>query len=214
MYKQEIRSLVRNLLPKIIQGPEFHDMVIDRAIEKVVNQLYLETFLRDPLSIQRYVKRFGGATAIPVVLDASSGLYYSAFPTNVMPVPFPDKASGIRRITTVTQGGVTFYPIDQREMELIGSGSYYSNVSSKIGYCVTQDRVEYLSMTAAIALAGVRMDIVVPFSDYADTDEILIPAMPNSQGETFTDMVLKILGVIRPAETIDDNVTTTQIAKQ
>jgi hypothetical protein len=58
------------------------------------------------------------------------------------------------------------------------------------------------------------MDILTPFSDYGDTEEILIPEMPNTQGETFTDMVLKILGVIRPVETIDDNVTTTQIAKQ
>jgi hypothetical protein len=216
MYKQEIRSLIKNLLPKYSQGAEYHDMVVDRAIEKVVNQLYLESFLRDPLSLQRYVKRYGGTVAIPVVYDAVASIYYSNFPTGVMPVPIPDKASGVRRISNVTQGGITFYPIDQREMELITSGSFYRNVSTKIGYCVTQDRVEYLSMTVAIAALGVRMDILVPFSDYADTDEILIPETINPQGETlgFAERVLTILGVIRPQETKDDNVTTIQTGKQ
>lgn len=207
MQKQEIRSAIRNLLPKFSQGSEYHPEVIDRAIEKVISQLYTETFLRSPLSIQRYVKRFGGTTAIPVLHDAISGLYYANYPTGYAIVPLPDKASGVRRITTVAQSGVKFFPMDQRELELVTSGSYYAYTSDKIGYIVTQDRVEFYRMTAAIAAAGIRMDLLIPFSDYADTDNILIPEMPNANGETFVDMVLKILGVIRPQETLDDNLT-------
>jgi len=207
MVKAEIRSSIFNLLQKYTQGSEYHYEVIDRAIEKVINQLYTETFLRSPLSIQRYVKRFGGTTAIAVVYDAISGLYYSNYPTGYAIVPLPDKASGVRRVMTVAQSGVKFFPMDQRELELVTSGSYYAYTSDKIGYVVTQDRVEYYRMTAAIALVGVRMDLLIPFSDYADTDNILIPEMPNANGETFVDMVLKILGVIRPQETLDDNLT-------
>lgn len=214
MIKEEIRSVVWNLLPKYSQGTEYHKEVIDRAIEKVINQLYTETFLRDPLSIQRYTKRFGTITPITVSQDATAGIYYSNYPTGVQPVPLPDKSAGVRRVTTPAQGGIKFYPLDIREFELITSGSYYSLASGIIGYVPTRERVEYYNMTAAIVATGVRMDLLVPFSDYAETDQILIPENPNTEGETFTDMVLKILGVIRPVETKDDNVTTIETAKQ
>jgi hypothetical protein len=214
MIKRELRSTIKNLLHKYAKGAEYHNEVVDRAIERVLNQLYITTFLADPLFIQRYVKRFGGTTAIAVSHDAVSGLYFSLYPTGYSFVPLPDKASGVRRVSTVVQGGVTFYPIDQREMELISSGSYYSNVSTKIGYCVTQDRIEYLGMTPTIATAGVRLDMLVPFSDYGENDEILIPEIPNADKGQFTDTVLMILSVIQPIETKDDNVTTPQIVKK
>jgi hypothetical protein len=215
MTKQEIRSLIKNLVPKYAQGAEYHDEVVDRAIEKVVSQLYTETFLRDPHSLQRYVKRYGGGgTTIAVALDGNAGIYYSNYPTGVNPIPIPDKASGVRRISTKVQGGVTFYPMDQREMDFIYNTVYTSSVNDKIGYVPTQDRVEYYAMTAAIAALGVRMDLLVPFSDYADTDQVLIPEMPDNEGKSFTDKVLEILGVIKPIETVDDNLTTPTEAKQ
>jgi len=213
MTKQEIRSLIFNLLPKYSQGAEYHKEVIDSAIEDVIKQLYLETFARAPLSIQRYVKRFGTVTPITVSLDASAGIYYSSYSslgTGVMPLSLPDKSSGVRRVTTVAQAGVKFFPMDQRELELVND-SYFSTVTDKIGYVVTQDRVEYWGMTAAIANAGVRMDCLIGFSDYGDTDQILIPDIPegqNNEGKTFEFRVLTTLGVIRPQETKDDNLTT------
>lgn len=218
MQKNEIRSLIKNTLPKYAQGSEYHDEVVNRAIEKAINQLYTETFLRDPHSIQRYVKRF---TAVAVSYDATALIYYSSFPTDtvsgvsitIMPVPLPDKASGIRRISTVAQGGITFFPMDQREMELVSDSIFVNSVNTKIGYVVTQDRVEYYNMDVATATAGVRMDILVPFSDYDETDQILIPEMPESGGKTFTDMVLAILGVIIPQETIDDNISNFKTEK-
>jgi hypothetical protein len=213
MQKNELRSVIKNLLPKYVKGSEYHNEVIDRAIEKVINQLYMQTFLLDPLSIQRYVKRFGTVTPITVSYDADAGIYYSNYPTGVMPISLPDKASGCRRVTTKAQAGVKFYPLDQREMELILGGSYTNTVTNKIGYCVTQDRIEFYGMSVAIATDGVRMDLLVPFSDYAETDQILVPEMPDPQGATFTDMVLKILGVIQPQDTLDNNLDTVTKAK-
>jgi len=215
MTKQEIRSLVKNILPKFSQGSEYHSEVLDRAIEKVISQLYTETFLRDPHSLQRYVKRYGGGgTPVAVSYDGNATIYYSNYPTGINPIPIPDKASGVRRISTKAQTGTTFYPMDQREMDLIYNSINTSSVNNKIGYVVTQDRIEYYAMTAAIAAVGVRMDILVPFSDYADTDQVLIPEMPDSDGTSFTDMVLKILVVIQPQETTDDNLTPPIEVKQ
>lgn len=214
MTKAEIRSLIKNLLPKFSQGSEYHNEVIDRAIEKVINHLYYETFLKNPLALQRYTKRYGTTTTIAVTLDAIAGIYYSNYPTGVNPVPMPDRASGVRRITQRAQGGIKFYPMDIREMELVMNGSYFDTITSKIGYVITQDRIEYYGMTAPIAAIGVRMDILCPFSDYGDTEQVNIPEMPDSQGQIFTDMVLKVLGVIVPQETVDDNLTTTNTKQQ
>lgn len=214
MIKEEIRSLIYNLLPKYTEGTEYHKEVIDRAIEKAINQLYTETFLRDQLSIQRYTKRFGTTTSITVNLDASAGIYYSDYPSGVMPISLPDKASGVRRVTSVAQGGIKFFPMDQREMELVENGSFFSSTSDVIGYVPTRERIEYWNMTAAIAADGVRMDCVVPFSDYSESDQILMPENPSSEGATFTDLVLTILGVIRPQETINDNVSTIETPKE
>ncbi len=210
MVKAEVRSTIKNFLNKYPQGSEYHDEVVDRAIERVINQLYTASFLRDPHSVNRYVKRFGGTTALTVNYDASAGIYYTTYPSGYSYVPLPDKASGIRRVTTVAQAGIRFFPMDQREMELVDDSVCVSGVSNKIGYVVTQDRIEYYDMTAAIATAGVRMDMLVPFSDYADTDEVLIPDIPGETGDSFVNMTLAILGVIVPQETKDDNVTTIQ----
>jgi len=207
MRKDEIRSLIKNVLPKYSKGSEYHNEVIDRAIEKVINQLYHDTYLRDSLALQRYTKRFGSVVAVPVLDEVITGVYYSEYPTGVNPVSFPDKASGVRRVTTTLQGGITFYPLDPREYELVTSGSYFNTITGKIGYVVTQERVEYYNMSVAVAAAGVRMDIIVPFSDYDDDDDISIPEITDMQGNTFVGMVLAILGVIVPQDNTDDNKT-------
>jgi hypothetical protein len=161
-------------------------------------------------------------TPITVSYDANAQIYYSNYPTGVMPVSFPDKFSGVRRVTTKVQSGVKFYPLDQREMELIAGGSYVDTVTDKVGFCPTQDRIEFYGMPASIVADGIRMDLIVPFSDYGETDEILIPETPSTdvsssrqvQRVTFVDMVLNILGVIRPQETLDNNVNTVEKTKQ
>ena len=214
MRKDELRSMIFNLLPKYAKGTEYHKEVIDRAIEKVINQLYLETFLRDPLSIQRYTKRFGTTTPITVTADSSAGIYYSGYPTGVVPLPLPDKASGVRRIATVAQGAIKFYPIDQREQDLLGTGTFFTTTSGVVGYVPTRERVEYYGMTAAIAASGVRMDLLVAFSDYAESDDVQVPESPEGGGTPFVESVLTILGVISPQDTKDDNLTTIQPAKE
>lgn len=212
MIKQEIRSVVRNLLPKIDQTNKYQDRFLDACIEKVLAQWYNYIFTIDPLSLQRYCKRYGGTTTITVSQDLNANIYYSTYPATF--IPFPDKASGVRRITTRQQGGIAFYPMDEREVELASGGSYFNSLTSKIGYVVTQDRIEFYKMTAAVAATGVRMDIVIPFSVYAETDTVLIPEMQDDQGNTFFDAVLKMLSIIQPPDTRDDNADTAKPKEQ
>jgi hypothetical protein len=209
MIKEEIRSIFRNLLPKLNKTNRWHDRVIDSAIEKVLNVMYNDVFKRNPFALQRYTKSYGYTTPLGVLLEANTGIYYTNLPVAI--VPFSDKASGVRRISTIAQGGLTFIPVDAREMDLV-VGSNVATTTKKIGYNVTPTRVEYYKMTGNPITDGVRMDLIIPFSVYADTDIILIPEETDQQGQTFIDKVLKILGVIQPVDLKDNNadVETTQ----
>jgi hypothetical protein len=206
MIKSEIRSLVLNTVLKYDEDNKFHPRYLDACIEKVLAEMYNEIWAYDPLSLQRFCKRYGGTTTIAVSQDLNANIYYSTYPAKF--IPFPDKSSGVRRVSERQQGGMTFFPMDQREVELVSSGSNVNTVTSKIGYVVTADRLEYWGMTAAIAAVGVRMDLIVPFSVYADTDNVIVPELTDSQGQGFMSRVLRVLSVVQPPDQIDDNRTT------
>lgn len=219
MYKAEIRSLIKNSVAKYDKVAKFHDRFLDATIGKVLQQLYNEVYDADPLALQRFTKRYGDTSIIAVSYDASAELYYSSYPTGtdgvVRIVPIPDKASGVRRITTRSQGGMTFHPLDNREVELVASGSFFETVTNKIGYIPTNERIEYYNMSAAVSAIGVRMDLLVDFSEYADTDVVLIPEIvgqsrfrrnnTDSVEDAFAFRVLRMLAVIPPVDLSDNN---------
>jgi hypothetical protein len=203
MRKDEIRSLVINTLPKYDKVAKFHPRFLDSCIEKVINNLYTESFVNDKLSLQKYTKQYGYTTPLTVSLEASTNLYYTTLPAMI--VPIDDKASGVRRISTITQGGFTFFPMDARELDFMLSGSYVNTVTSKIGYLVNQTRIEYFNMSAAIVAQGVRADLLVPFSVYDDSDTVLIPETTDKNGIPFVDMVIRVLMSLPPVDMVDDN---------
>jgi hypothetical protein len=63
-------------------------------------------------------------------------------------------------------------------------------------------------MTTDVSDIGVRMDLIVPFSVYADWETVLIPEETDQQGQTFIDKVLRILGVIQKVDLLDNNSDT------
>ena len=204
MIKEEVRSLIWNLTKKYDSNLVFHQRFIDAAIEKVLAEFYNIVYLRSPLELARYTKEFGYTTAITVALEGATNLYYSNYPTGVSIVPVPDKASGVRRISTPTQGGATFYPMDSREMDLILSGSYVHTLRNKIGYVPRRTRIEYYNMTAAVAATGVRADLLIPFSNYADTDTVLVPEIVDGEGNGFVERVMKELSHIQPVSLVEN----------
>lgn len=211
MIKEEIRSMVFNLLKKLDTKAQFHPRFLDSVCEKCLNELYWELYALDSLALQRYTVTYGRTTAVAVSYEASTQLYYSILPAKI--VPFPDRASGCRRIHTVIQSGLRFLPMDFREMDLVRSSSYFKTVTDKILYAVDQTRVEYYGMTAAIALAGVRMDIIQPFSQYADTDTVLIPEFRDGEGMSFDDRVKRKLMTIPPVDLSEDTDETNKTTK-
>jgi hypothetical protein len=204
MIKSEIRSLIKNQLPRFEEKERLHDRVIDAIVEKVLAEFYNIIFLRNPLELARYTKEFGYTVPLPLVLEGATGIYYTSYPTGVSIVPVPDKASGVRRVSTPTQSGASFYPMDSREHDLIMSGSYVSQITAKIGYIPRRTRIEYFNPTVAVIASGVRADLLIPFSCYADTDTVLVPEIVDQEGKGFIDKVVGLLSKIPPVDLIEN----------
>lgn len=203
MTKQELRSIIFNHLQKLDKTAKYHNAIIDRDIEKVLGEMYLEAFKRNPLEVQRYARGYGYTVPLTISLEGSTGLYYTTLPVGI--VALPDKASGVRRISTPIQSGLTFVPMDQREMDYVMTGGNVNTVTTKIGYVVTPTRVEYYKPTGAVINSGVRMDLLPTFSSLNETDTLLIPDEKDDQGQGVVMRVLALLGVIPPVDLKDDN---------
>jgi hypothetical protein len=206
MTKAEIRSAIKNGLKRFDKVASAHDRVIDNACEAVLNTMYGEVFRMSVHSLQRLCKGFGYTTPLVVSTEASSGIYYTTLPANI--VYLPDKASGVRRVAPATQTGIKFYPMDQREWDLVMGGSYVNYVKDKVGYIVTPTRVEYYGMTGAIISSGVRMDLLPVYSSYADTDVVLVPEHVDGNGLGFIDRVVAKFADKPPVDLLDDNSDT------
>jgi hypothetical protein len=212
MQKAEIRSLVRNSLPKYDKVGRWLDRYVDGAVEKAIASIYEDIWKQSPLSLAKYTKQYGYDTAIPVLTETTTGIKYSTLPESI--IPFQDKSSGCRRISTIVQGAFTFFPMDFREMDLIPNGCYFNTINKKIGYAVNQDRIEYYNMLASVETVGVRMDLIIPFSKYEEEDEVKIPEIVEITGtnyqkksETFMDRVMAILSSVAPVDLADNNAT-------
>jgi hypothetical protein len=208
MIKKEIRSLIKNLAPRLDKTSKYHNRFLDACIEKVLAEMYVELWSANPSLLDGYTKTYEGVT---VLYEPSSTVYYSNVPSTIIPIP--DKSSGVRHVYTATQGGNVFYPVNASEASWL-TQSDTATVSSKIGYRVKQTsdtaipRVDYFNMSASIYASTVRMDLLIPFSQYGDDDIILIPEIKNKEGLGFADRVLTLLSVIPPVDTKDNNIDT------
>lgn len=202
MIKSEIRSVILNRLQRYDKVNRYHPRLLDAEIESVLNQMYNEVFRMSPHSLQRFAKGYGYSVPLTVLTEASTGIYYTTLPENI--VYFPDRSSGVRRVAPATQTGLGFYPMDQREWDISLSGILGSYVKDKIGYIVTPTRVEFYGITGAIIASGVRMDCIIPYSKYADTDVVLYPEHTLEDGSGFIDRVVSRLAD-KPAVDLLDN---------
>ena len=207
MIKQEIRSMVFNMLKKLDTKAQFHPRFLDSVCEKVISEMLWELYALDP----HYLQRFTVTCVADVSYEAAASLYYTILPVKI--IPFPDKASGVRRVNTIAQPSMRFYPADYREMDALRSSSYFKEVTDKILYIVTQERVVYYGMTAAIAAEGVIMEVIQPFSQFDDTDTVYIPEFRDGEGMSFDDRVKRKLMTIPPVDLSEDTDETNKTTK-
>lgn len=202
MIKSEIRSEIKNRLQRFDKTARYHDRVLDAEAEVILNIMYNEVFRMSPHSLQRFCKQYGYSVALTVQTEASTGIYYTTLPEKI--VYFPDRCSGVRRVAPATQTGSMFFPMDQREWDLALGGMYINYAKDRIGFIVTPTRVEYYGITGDIITSGVRMDCIIPFSKYADTDVVIYPEHTLEDGIGFIDRVVMRLQDKPPADLLDN----------
>ena len=201
MTKAEIRSLIKNYLPKHDKTNKYHSEVIDATIERAFNQAFSDIFFKRPMELDNYTVELGGSgTAITVSTDANTAVEYSDL--TVAYVPLPDKASGVRHVYTEETGGTGFFPMSGTEFDLMGRGVLSANVTNRIGYVVRPTRIEYYGMDATTKAAGVRVQVLQLFREYSDSDVV---NMPFSRDVDLIQAVLTLLGVVPPVDLKDDN---------
>ena len=208
MIKKEIVSLVRQHLNKIDKTKMYHERVLIAECEKVLNEMYHQLYQTKPRLLDNYTKTYGADTAIAISQESNSNIYYSTLPANI--VNLPCKSSGVLHIYPVAQTGNIFVPMDSTEADILFN-SDVAVVTDRIGFRARQDsRVDYWNMTSAILATGVRMDLLIPFSVYADTDVVNIPEFGEKEGGTFLQRVLTALAVIPPTDLLDNNAVSEQ----
>jgi hypothetical protein len=200
MIKRELLSLCKNLLPREDKTNKYHDEVVAAAIGVVYANMLNDIYYENPKELDNYTTTYGVPTALTVLEEASTGIYYTTLP--VAYIPFRDKASGVRRIDAQTQAGNIFYPMDAREADLAFNGSMFYQAGNKIGYVVKRTRIEYFNMTTAVETSGVRLDIVVEFSSLDEDDVVKIP---HGKEKELIAGTLEMLGVIPPVDLRDNN---------
>ena len=205
MTKAEIVSFVSNNLKKIDKTNKYHPIVLEKAITFAFNQGYSDIFDKDPRTLDNYTTTYGGGgSAIAIAANANTGIYESTIPS--VYVPFRDKNSGVRNIATPTVSSFKFYPMLKREFEILPNTLVGElNANDPRGYYVVRGgTIEYYGV-AAVAAAGVRMDVVIPFDKYGDDDVVLIPFGKDMQ---LVYAVIEALRTIPPVDLKDNNADT------
>lgn len=215
MTKQEIISWIRGFTVREDQTARMHERWLIAVIEDVLKEMYGELYKATPKLLDLYTKSYGTTTAVTVIFDSANEIYYSTLPATI--INLPSKSSGVLHIYPKVNTGNIFHPMDSREADLVFNTDI-GTVTTKIGYKVKTDsanmRVEYYNMNTTVRDTGVRMDLLIPFSVYSDTDIVLIPDPVTKEGTTFKDRVLTALQVVPPAELIDANAAPKEQPKQ
>jgi hypothetical protein len=206
MTKGEMRSSVQGALRRIDKTAKFHDALIDKAIESSVNQFLYDIYRNSPHDLDVYTKEYGTEVALAVTENESTEEFY----TNI-PVPYvslPEKNSGIRYVVGHDRDHRMIYPMSNREM-LLARTSYVGSSTAEDGdpftrsfYAVQGQKLIYFQVNSDLVDAGVRVGIVVPFSVYADSEEVNIPF--GQDDKVFMSVMQKLMQ-LPPVDQRDNN---------
>lgn len=202
MTKSEITSFVWNNLKKIDKTNKYHPIVLEKGITFAFNQGYNDIFEKDPRLLDNYTIGYGriGSELIPTV-NSTTELYEVTLPTSY--VPFPDKASGVRKVypqLKATYPNHRFYPMSRHEIN-VAPDTAFGEIDTRFGYCVRKDTLEFWGTVDF----NVTIDIVVPFDEYAATDSVIIPFGKDMQ---LVYAVIEAMRTMPPVDLKDNNADT------
>lgn len=194
MVKAALRDLVRSRLLQVDKTAKYHNEVIDAWITMAFNQLLGQLFRKSLGNFDLYVKRYNN---VSILQDADTDIYYCDLPAPI--VQTIDVAEGVRRINTMKGRGIEFAPISGDSLQIL-TGIDVNLITDVVGYRVFSDRVEFQWIPAG--MTEVRMELVVPFTEYEDEDDVKIPGGGDAQ---LMEIILNFVMNITPRDLKNDN---------
>ena len=159
-------------------GLRYRDRTIALHIEQAINTVLGQVFNKDPNQWDMFAK--------PYEADIVTGIRpYALLPKRI--IQTPDLAKGVRRVYAIGSDVLVFVPMPGFGHQLFRTVEL-DKVDDAIGYEVKADRIRFYNLREPIA--RVMMDLVIPFSEWSDTDDFPI-AMGTAN--MITDMAVKTL---------------------
>ena len=208
MTKSQIIELVRgylaggsatgDILHKI--DPRRLTLYIDAAFRDVV----FEVYKTNTQGLSLYTRTYDG---IAVVQDGTTDVFTSILPAAT--IQLSGVASGIRRISLDSGVNLEFVPVDAEIAESISMLDVSDvNINNVVGYYPRDNKlVEYLNFPAGYAAETLRMDLVIPFTEYGSDDEV---SLPSGQNLNLITAVVKLLTGRSEVDLLNDNTTKTE----
>ena len=201
MTKKDTIDYFRALLPRIDKTGKYHAEIVAHTIERAVNNVLCDLFLRFPELIDPYMKEYLGSeySTLYTTEDANTGLWYAELPVSY--VPLPVVGSGVREVALEEDSTLTFVP--DRYDDIMRSKDFVSqDITTMISYAVVGKKLIFSNMPAASDGESLRVRVVTSFTDYAATDDFIIPY---GQDIAVVQNVYQILGLIRPIDLYTNN---------
>jgi hypothetical protein len=152
---------------------------IELDITSAFNKIFFDAFKKSPSNLDRYSRPYKN---ISVQYESATDTYYCILPVPV--IQFPTVGDGIRRINTMQGKDVEFVPIQQKESNLL-LGSEWGDISDVAGYWLggPVDSTDVSQKNGCVyfddrfdpIITAVKMDLVIPFTEYAMTDDVPVP---------------------------------------
>jgi hypothetical protein len=168
---------------------KLHRKIIEYNIGRAYNESLRRMMANGYVDLGNFTKEYEN---VAVSYDTTTRKYYSVLPEKIVAINKP--ASGIYDIfiqegtgvndsfsvssTDLFTDNLQFVPMDNNRFRIM-DGLDINTIDDVIGYTYKNYNVYYNGSTTYLSQlssnAGVRMLLVIPFEQYADTDDINIP---------------------------------------
>ena len=172
------------------------DQKLAYYIGQVYNSALVAIFTRNLTNFDPYTKEY---QSVAISQDGNTNVYYSTLPSPIIMIP-RKAGNGIMRISGMTSNSIEFVPMTNNMLQTI-EGLEVDDVDDVVGYVFKNGRIEYQGMTATIAAGIVKMELIIPFEEYEDTDYVQIPTGSN---EIIIQGVVQLLVGTPDADRIND----------
>ena len=173
------------------------DTMVAYYVGRVYNSILAEVLTKGFSNTDPYVKEY---TGMAISQDGTTNTYYSTLPEKIISIP-RRSGNGVVSIRGTQSESIEFAPMTNNMFRII-DGLDVDEVDDVIGYVYKNGKVEYKGMTTTVASGTVKMELIIPFESYDDTDEINIPT---GMDEVLIRRAVDLIMGIPDADRINDN---------